>query len=155
MVAASFQVICSFCLNAKGLFIMGLPGETENTIRTTAHFIKSLKLDDLNITKFTPFPGSPIYQNIQTEGTFVEKWNLMNCLNFVFIPKEIKSKEQLNNLYNQFIKDFYTGGNWISKFGLLCFNSPHSLYRLMINLRIFLKIKNNFQPKTNHAHTLS
>ena len=142
-------------LRAKGLFIMGLPGETESTIQVTANFLNSLKLDDMNITKFTPFPGSPIYQNIQTEGRFVEDWNLMNCLNFVFIPKGIKSKEQLNNLYNQLIKDFYTGRNWISKFGLLCFNSPHSLYRLISNLGVFLKIKNDFQPKTNHAHTLS
>ena len=72
-------------LRAKGLFIMGLPGETEKTIQITANFINRLKLDDMNMTKFTPFPGSPIYQNIQEEGTFEEKWNLMNCLNFVFV----------------------------------------------------------------------
>lgn len=134
-------------LRAKGLFMMGLPGETEKTIQTTSSFINELKLDDMNMTKFTPFPGSPIYQNIQAEGSFEERWNLMNCLNFVFIPKGIKSKERLDDLYKQFIKQFYTGKNWVSKFGLLCFKSPHSIYRLIKNLPVFLKIRSDFEPK--------
>ncbi|MCX5694862.1 MAG: radical SAM protein [Candidatus Omnitrophica bacterium] len=143
-------------LRAKGLFMMGLPGETEKTIQMTTDFIDKLKLDDMNLTKFTPFPGSPIYQNIRQEGAFEEKWNLMNCLNFVFVPKGIRSKEQLDNLYKQNIRSFYTGKNWISKFALLCFQSPHSVHRIMMNLPAFLKIRNNFKPQViNHAHTIS
>jgi anaerobic magnesium-protoporphyrin IX monomethyl ester cyclase len=141
---ASVKKIQQAGLRAKGLFIMGLPGETEKTIQITANFINRLKLDDMNMTKFTPFPGSPIYQNIQAEGAFEEKWSLMNCLNFVFIPQGIKSKERLNNLYNQCIRKFYTGRNWVSKFGLLCIKSPHSVGRIIKNLSIFLKIKNDF-----------
>lgn len=144
-------------LRAKGLFIMGLPGETEETIAITANFIKKLNLDDMNMTKFTPFPGSPIYQNIRAEGIFNEKWNLMNCLNFVFIPKEIASKTRLDNLYNQCIRQFYTGRNWMRKFGLLTLKSPHSMQRLIKNLPTFLKIKSNFKPQRikNYAHTTS
>ena len=144
-------------LRAKGLFIMGLPGETEETIAITANFIKKLNLDDMNMTKFTPFPGSPIYQNIRAEGIFNEKWNLMNCLNFVFIPKEIASKTRLDNLYNQCIRQFYTGRNWMRKFGLVTLKSPHSMQRLIKNLPTFLKIKSNFKPQRikNYAHTTS
>ncbi len=131
-------------LRVKGLFIMGLPGETEKTIQTTTNFINALKLDDMNMTKFTPFPGSPIYQNIRQEGAFEEKWDLMNCLNFVFVPKGIGSKAQLENLYNKFIRQFYTGRNWAGKFTLLCFQSPHSVHRIIKNLPTFLRIKNNF-----------
>jgi len=138
-------------LRAKGLFMMGLPGETEKTIEMTQSFIDKLRLDDMNITKFTPFPGSPLYQNIETEGSFEEKWNLMNCLNFVFVPKGVQSKERLNNLYNQLIKNFYTSRNWISKFGWLCFKSPHSTYRLIKNFNHFLKIKNDFQPRSTQV----
>ena len=145
---ATVEKIQKAGLRAKGLFMIGLPGETESTIQMTADFIDKLKLDDMNMTKFTPFPGSPIYQNIRQEGCFEEKWSLMNCLNFVFIPKGIESKERLDELYKQFIKRFYTGRNWISKFGLLCFKSPHSLYRLIKNLPVFLKIKSDFEPKS-------
>ena len=44
-------------LRAKGLFMMGLPGETEESIRRTGDFLMSLDLDDMNMAKFTPFPG--------------------------------------------------------------------------------------------------
>jgi anaerobic magnesium-protoporphyrin IX monomethyl ester cyclase len=133
-------------LRAKGLFMMGLPGETEETIRVTSDFITELELDDMNMTKFTPFPGSPIYQTIHDEGAFQEKWDLMNCLNFVFIPKGIESKQRLDELYNRFIKRFYTGKNWTRKFGPLMFKSPHSTYRMFRNLPTFLKIKRDFEP---------
>jgi anaerobic magnesium-protoporphyrin IX monomethyl ester cyclase len=136
-------------LRAKGLFMMGLPGETEKTIKVTTDFIESLKLDDMNMTKFTPFPGSPIYQNIQEEGSFKENWKLMNCLNFVFIPKSIESKNQLDQLYKQSIRRFYTGKNWVSKFGLLCYQSPHSFWRLLKDLPEFLKIRNEFKSTYN------
>src|SRR5574341_790015 len=134
-------------LRAKGLFMMGLPGETEETIKTTTDFINGLELDDMNMTKFTPFPGSPIYQTIHEEGSFDEQWELMNCLNFVFVPKGIRSKERLDELYAQFIRQFYTGKNWVRKFGPLLFKSPHSAYRMIRNLPTFLRIKNDFEPK--------
>jgi len=134
-------------IRAKGLFMMGLPGETEETVRMTTDFINGLELDDMNMTKFTPFPGSPIYQTIREEGTFEEKWELMNCLNFVFVPRGIRSKERLDDLYKQFIKQFYTGRNWTRKFIPLLFKSPDSARRLFKNLPTFLKIKKDFEPR--------
>ncbi|RJQ13937.1 MAG: radical SAM protein [Nitrospiraceae bacterium] len=137
-------------LRVKGLFIMGLPGETEATIKTTSDFIAELELDDMNMTKFTPFPGAPIYKTIHEEGVFNEEWELMNCLNFVFVPKGIESKERLEELYKQFIKRFYTSKNWVRKFGPLMFKSPHSTYRMIKNLPAFLKIRKDFEPENKH-----
>jgi radical SAM superfamily enzyme YgiQ (UPF0313 family) len=134
-------------LRAKGLFMMGLPGETEETIKMTTDFINSLELDDMNMTKFTPFPGSPIYQNIQEEGAFEEKWELMNCLNFVFVPSGIGSKERLDELYKQFLRQFYTGRNWTRKFLPLLLKSPDSARRLLKDLPTFLKIRKEFEPR--------
>jgi len=133
-------------IRAKGLFMMGLPGETEETVKMTTDFSNGLELDDMNMTKFTPFPGSPIYQTIHDEGTFDEKWELMNCLNFVFVPKGIESKERLDDLYKRFIKQFYTGKNWTRKFVPLMFKSPDSAKRLFKNLPTFLRIKSDFEP---------
>jgi len=131
-------------LRVKGLFMMGLPGETEQTVLRTADFIEELGLDDMNMTKFTPFPGSPAYQTIHEEGTFEEDWELMNCLNFVFVPKGIESREKMERLYNQSIKRFYTGKNWIRKFGPLMFKCPDSTFRLIKNLPTFLNIRKQF-----------
>jgi len=73
-------------LRAKGLFMMGLPGETEESIRRTSDFALELGLDDMNMTKFTPFPGAPIWKTLAEEGEMNEDWRLMNCLHFVFVP---------------------------------------------------------------------
>ncbi len=131
-------------LRAKGLFIMGLPGETEATVRATTEFIRGLELDDVNMTKFTPFPGSPIYADVRREGTFDERWELMNCLNFVFVPEGIASKARMEELYGAFIRDFYTGRTWVRNLGPLMFESPHSTWRLLRHLPTFLRIRRDF-----------
>ncbi len=48
-------------MRAKGLFIFGMPGETPETVKTTSDFILSLELDDMNMTKFSPLYGAPIW----------------------------------------------------------------------------------------------
>ena len=75
-------------LRAKGLFIFGLPGETPDTVRTTSDFINALELDELNISKFSPFFGAPIWDECLAgaSGTFHQDWRLMNCLHFTFLP---------------------------------------------------------------------
>jgi radical SAM superfamily enzyme YgiQ (UPF0313 family) len=131
-------------LRAKGLFMIGLPGETEETFRMTTDFITRLELDDMNMTKFTPFPGSPLYRTIGEEGRFDERWELMNCMNFVFVPHGISSRERLDEMYRDFIRRFYTGRNWVLKFPVLMVKSPHSVVRLLRNLPSFMKIRKEF-----------
>lgn len=131
-------------LRAKGLFMMGLPEETEESIQKTAAFISELELDDMNMTKFTPFPGSPIYKGIHEKGAFTEDWELMNCLNFVFVPKGIGSRVRIEQLYNEFMRKFYTSPNWVRKFGPLLFKSPDSAWRILRNMPTYLKMRKDF-----------
>lgn len=76
-------------LRAKGLFIFGMPGETPETVKTTSDFILSLDLDEMNMTKFSPLHGAPIWDECAsgTSGDLIEDWRLMNCLNFVYLPE--------------------------------------------------------------------
>jgi len=136
-------------LRAKGLFIMGLPGETEESIRRTSDFIMSLGLDDMNMAKFTPFPGAPLWATIKGEGTFKEDWRLMNCLNFVFVPKGIKSKERLDQLYNEHVKRFYSDAVWRKKFRQRLWQHRKSLMYLLRHLPSFWAAKNQFEPRQN------
>jgi radical SAM superfamily enzyme YgiQ (UPF0313 family) len=134
-------------LRAKGLFMMGLPGETEDSIRKTSDFVISLGLDDMNMAKFTPFPGAPLWKTIREEGTFEEDWEQMNCLNFVFVPKSIGSKDLLDQLYNEHVKRFYTGRAWIKKFRKRIWQHRHSIWHMVKNLPDFLAAKSQFEPK--------
>jgi radical SAM superfamily enzyme YgiQ (UPF0313 family) len=134
-------------LRAKGLFMMGLPGETEESIYRTSDFIILLGLDDMNMAKFTPFPAAPLWTMIREEGTFNEDWRLMNCLNFVFVPKGIASKERLDQLYNEHVKRFYSDGAWRKKFRKRIWQHRKSLMYLMRHLPSFWSAKNQFEPE--------
>jgi radical SAM superfamily enzyme YgiQ (UPF0313 family) len=133
-------------LRAKGLFMMGLPGETEASIRGTSDFILSLGLDDMNMAKFTPFPGAPLWATIRDEGTFEEDWPLMNCLNFVFVPKGIESKEKLDDFYNEHVKRFYSDAAWRKKFRRRIWQHRKSILYLLRHLPSFWSAKNQFEP---------
>lgn len=50
------------------------------------------------------------------EGVFNEDWRQMNRLNFVFVPKTMESREQLDNLYNWHVKRFYMDQGWRNRF---------------------------------------
>ncbi|MEI6125892.1 MAG: radical SAM protein, partial [Pseudomonadota bacterium] len=133
-------------LRAKGLFLMGLPGETEESIHRTSDFIISLGLDDMNMSKFTPFPGAPLWHEINREGTFNEDWRLMNCLNFVFVPRGISSPARLTQLYNEQVKRFYSDVGWRKKFRKRLWEHRNSLLYMLSHLPSFWSAKNQFEP---------
>ncbi len=133
-------------LRAKGLFMMGLPGETEDSIRATSDFVMSLGLDDMNMAKFTPFPGAPIWEGIEKEGTLDNDWQQMNCLNFVFVPRGIASRERLDRLYNEHVKRFYSGREWRRKFARRLWQHRWSLWYLIKHLPSFARARKNFEP---------
>jgi len=140
------QRIKSRGLRAKGLFMMGLPGETEDSIRKTSDFVISLGLDDQNMAKFTPFPGAPIWSGIEEEGTMDNDWQQMNCLNFVFVPNGLSSRERLDQLYNEHVKRFYSSKAWRRKFMLRLWQHRWSIFYLARHLPSFAKAKKNFEP---------
>jgi len=127
-------------MRVKGLFMIGLPGETEETIRRTIDYALQLPLDEVNVTKFTPFPGAPIYRDIREQGEFNEEWPLMNCVNFVFIPHGM-TKDQLESLYNEFISRFYRRSRIHWGYTTMLWKSPHSIAHFMRNLPEILKFE--------------
>ncbi|NOZ86245.1 MAG: radical SAM protein [Deltaproteobacteria bacterium] len=129
----------------KGLFMVGLPGETDESIRKTGDFAQSLDLDDLNYSKFTPFPGAPVWADIESHGEFIQDWRLMNCLNFVFRPNEIESFDRLEDLYREQVSRFYSSKSWRKKLMKRAFVHRNSLWRLLRNLPDFIAAKKNFQ----------
>ena len=53
-----------------GYFIIGLPGETEATIRQTIDFAKKLPLDIALFHIAAPYPGTPFFYKVVKEGWF-------------------------------------------------------------------------------------
>jgi anaerobic magnesium-protoporphyrin IX monomethyl ester cyclase len=134
-------------IRAKGLFMMGVVGETEESIQKTSDFIIELGLDDMNMSRFTPFHGAPCWSTIRDHGSFEEDWRLMNAINFVFVPRGIESKERLEELYNRHVKRFYTDQGWRRRFRSRLWEHRASLWYMLRNLPSFLMAKRYFEPK--------
>jgi len=56
-------------IRAKAFLIVGLPGESENTIMDTADWITEASPDDVDLSVFQPMPGSKIFAD-------PEKWGI-------------------------------------------------------------------------------
>ncbi len=133
-------------IRAKGLFMLGLPGETDASIDRSIEYALSLPLSDLNVAKFTPFPGSPLYRDIGEYGEFSENWSAMNCTNFVFVPEGM-TREHLEARYREFIRRFYQRpGVGISYLKML-WQSTDSWFRLIKDLPSFLRARQEFAKK--------
>jgi radical SAM superfamily enzyme YgiQ (UPF0313 family) len=120
-------------MRVKGLFMLGLPGDTEESIRRTIDYALSLPLDEINVTKFTPFQGAPAFRTIRDHGEFTEDWPLMNCINFVFIPRGM-TRERLEELYDEFIRRFFRRTRIHWGYTKMLWKSPHSIGVFLRNL---------------------
>ena len=142
------KIIHEAGLRAKGLFIMGMPGETPETLRTTSDFIMSLDLDEMNLTKFSPFHGAPMWSECKSgdEGTFTEDWKKMNCLNFVYVPKGFKSSQEMDQLYNWHVQRFFTSKPYIKRMKKNLWAHRWSWWHLIKNLPAFLMARRYFTP---------
>ncbi len=123
-------------LRAKGLFIFGMPGETPETVKVTSDFILSLDLDEMNMTKFSPLHGAPIWEECVSgeSGDFIEDWRLMNCLNFVFLPKGFSSRDEMDALYNWHVKRFYDSQGYRRRFAGRLWQHRWSLWHVLKHL---------------------
>ena len=48
--------------------VLGFPGETEQTARETINFVKELNPDDVGFYVATPYPGTPMYEQVKQNG---------------------------------------------------------------------------------------
>jgi hopanoid biosynthesis associated radical SAM protein HpnJ len=55
-------------LSVHGAFIMGLPGETRETIQETIEFAKQLDLNSIQASLASPYPGTEFYELCKEKG---------------------------------------------------------------------------------------
>jgi radical SAM superfamily enzyme YgiQ (UPF0313 family) len=91
-------------IHAKGLFIIGTPEESHETIRATRRFVESIPLSTLNISKFTPYPGSALYEEVR--DLIPKDRSDFNGMNFVISSKHLSIAE-LEREYSRSLQHFY------------------------------------------------
>jgi anaerobic magnesium-protoporphyrin IX monomethyl ester cyclase len=116
-------------IHTKGFFILGLPHETITSIEETIRFAAAVALDDISVSFATPFPGTVLYEQAQTQGAFSPDWQKMNLLNVVFVPRGI-SKNELEESHAGFLRRFYLRPRILVDYFL----------RSMVDIKVFIRI---------------
>ena len=138
LLAETIRTIKSCGIRTKGLLMMGLPGESETSIRRSMEYVYSLPIDDFNLAKFTPFPGSPIYEKIHELGRFDEDWTKMDCMHFQFVPHGMQ-QEQLEQLFIEFYKKHFQRHRVLLGYLSMLWKSPDSWLRFAASAGQFIR----------------
>ena len=105
-------------------FIIGFPFETKENVQNSLNFLKKIKPDAFNISRFYPLPNTPIVNeyNLKTD----EGYNYRNAR----ISKELE--KLLNSAYFHYYLDLPNLWNLVKKIGFYRFF--YSILRLLNDL---------------------
>lgn len=103
----AINLLNSCKIRPHGFFIVGNPGETRDSLDRTISFIKRTKLNSIQVSFFTPYPGSVAYDTVNKYGTMA-KSNIKgtNLWTPSFIPAGLTQRE-LIQYYNMAVRSFY------------------------------------------------
>ena len=94
-----------------GTFILGLPGETTDTIEKTIEFAKEINPHTIQVSLAAPYPGTALYKQAVAEGWLQETGaqHLVNekGVQLAAISYPHLSKEQIYHSMEVFYKRFY------------------------------------------------
>jgi radical SAM superfamily enzyme YgiQ (UPF0313 family) len=141
-----------FAKNAKtagllvhGDFIIGLPGETVETIRKTKKFIDEVRPELLQILVPQPVPGTELYNLYKRSGYLLDS-DPKNYLDNFGYQKSVVSFPDLNSEYmnkeaNQMLKNYYFSIRYIplALNQVLRTNGFDELKRLIYSAKMFFK----------------
>jgi len=129
-------------IRAKGYVMLAHPTEGLDSLAETVEFLRTVELDMCQITKFTPYPGTPSYPTIQQYGTFTENWEQMNAMNFIFVPNGL-NEDVLETYFEHCYRTFYQRRDVLFGLGKLLWQEPHFIPRLAVNAVTYLRNKAN------------
>ncbi len=108
-----------------GFFMIGLPGDTAESMQKTIDFAINMDPDIANFCITIPFPGTELYDRVKNEGKFLialdDGINTGFYANEVFYEIGNMDKKVVLKYYRKAIKDFYF--------------RPHKILRLLTRIK--------------------
>jgi hopanoid biosynthesis associated radical SAM protein HpnJ len=92
-----------------GTFILGLPGETTDTIQETVNFAKEINPHTIQVSLAAPYPGTFLYKQAQENGWLYEDAELIDDDGVQIAPLHYPhlSHTQIFDSVEEFYKRFY------------------------------------------------
>jgi radical SAM superfamily enzyme YgiQ (UPF0313 family) len=96
-------------LKVMGDFMVGLPGDTPETVLETLHFAIRLKLNLAFFSITTPFPGTELHDNFADKSTYsrMEVFEAYSLHGTSQYRNENMNAEKIRELYHKCVRSFY------------------------------------------------
>jgi hypothetical protein len=119
-----------------GLFMIGSFNETQETLQQTFEFINQAYMTDIQVTFYTPLPGTASWQQWPQYGTFDEKSHAAFHVRPSFIPKGFTAEELIALQKKIYLKFYLKPKNLLRYFRFLL--NPKTALRLLQNVEGFI-----------------
>ena len=105
------RIIREAGIRSKAYFLIGLPGETEEHVKETLRFARSLPVDFPVVDFFYPLPGTDIYEKAMSEGELLgnEQCNNLGRLRTLNYVPHTLTPEFLSREYMGTYRRIYLG----------------------------------------------
>lgn len=107
-IAHAIKTFHRFKIKIHGMFVLGSDDDNKKTIWDTLKFSLKHKIDTLQMTILTPFPGTRVEEELEKEKRiFSRDWSLYDGQHALFTPKLITAKDLQSNVTRAYVK-FYS-----------------------------------------------
>lgn len=88
--------------------VFGMDEDTPDVFKNSLDFLNQAKADALQATILTPFPGTPLFDELERTGRIITKdWSKYDFNNVVFEPKNM-SQSMLKDGHDMVLRKFYS-----------------------------------------------
>jgi radical SAM superfamily enzyme YgiQ (UPF0313 family) len=90
---AAVRTIQSHGITVNACFILGLDADSEDVFDNVADFVERTAPYEVQITVLTPFPGTPLYRRLLSEGRILQPgaWNKCTLFDVNFRPAKMSA----------------------------------------------------------------
>ncbi|MFH1761341.1 MAG: radical SAM protein, partial [bacterium] len=114
------EEIVSYCesngISITAFYILGMPEDTEESIRRTIDYAKKLNTTGAQFTIATPYPGTKFYDDLERKGLLITKDYENYDIQTPVFAHPVLSPEKLLELKNYAYQSYYLRPVWIYKF---------------------------------------
>lgn len=108
LIPKTLKMVKKVGIQTWGFFIIGLPGETKKTVQRTIRLAKKLPLDRAQFCKFTPLPGTIIFEEWKGSRNLRDlPWGRINFFGDCVYDTEELTSRQLTVFQKKAFRAFY------------------------------------------------
>jgi radical SAM superfamily enzyme YgiQ (UPF0313 family) len=92
--ARRVRILHDHGIQVNGSFVLGFDHDRPDVFQTTAEWIEANRLECATFHILTPYPGTPLFRQMEAEGRLLHKdWNFYDTSHVVFRPRHMTPDE--------------------------------------------------------------